>query len=181
MTITTRLLMTTLLLAFAGGCTSVKKDGEINSRMDPDRVEVRMDNDELKKAAQSPLYDFNLKRDKIPARLSNIDDTYDEPPSCRAAREEAAALTEILGPDPATRKKQKNSKIKVNPANAIGSAVSSYIPYNNVVRFLSGADSHRKKYADAIMKGHLRRSFVNGWLIQNDCPNVPVPKLKPVR
>ena len=170
-----------VILLLVSACTSVRKDGEINSRMDPDRVEVQMEDEDLEKAAQSPLYDLNLKRDEIPDELSRIQNAYREPESCGEARLEREELNTILGPDPATIKVGKNGRITVKPADALGSAISSAIPYNSIIRYLSGANAYEKKFAAAYLKGNLRRSYITGWMAKAECAPLPVPRVKPVR
>ncbi len=131
-------------------------------------------------ALQAPLYDLNIKRDKIPAALLQIDIVYGvyAEDDCGALRAEIHDLTRVLGPDISDLEKSKRGKIVLKPEEALGGAVSSLIPYGDVVRWVSGASRHQKKIAGAYFRGHLRRAFLKGRLSELRC--TPVPRLNPI-
>jgi hypothetical protein len=131
-------------------------------------------------ALQSPLYDLNLKKQTIPEALLEIELVYGAyaEDDCGAIRNEIHDLTRVLGPDVSDLEKRGRGKVTLDAKGAIGGAVSGLIPYNNVLRWISGASRHEKKIAAAYFRGHLRRAFLKGRLAELRC--TPVPRLNPV-
>ncbi|MGV6802145.1 MAG: hypothetical protein ACWA5L_09520 [bacterium] len=149
------------------------------------KVAVDMDQEEMSQAAQSPLYDLNLKREEIPAELLILDNLYSEPRQgkCSAAQYEVASLTRVLGPDPADSYVvgRDGRTYTLKPADALSSTLSGLIPYGDIVRYVTGASGHEKKRAEAFYKGQIRRAFLKGWMQNNGCEIIPIPRVKPVR
>ena len=182
---TLKLITIAFLSALCVACASnsekpTKKNKNSIRDRTPDGVALELERDELTRAAQSPLYDFNFKRDEIPVPLANLKNIYAPPahPSCRNLRRELYVLTAILGPDEIITGDDGKRIIKLNPSDAIESTMSSFIPFNDVVRYLSGAKGHERKLARAYFRGQARRSFLRGWEIGKKC-HIPRPTLKP--
>ncbi len=148
----------------------------------PDRVAVEMDKDELKRAAQAPLYDFNFKKDEIPEPLANLKNIYYAPPDpgCRNMKKEVGVLTAILGPEEIIVDDDSEKVLTLNPSGVLESAVTSFIPFSDIIRYVSGASAHEKKLARAYFRGQARRSYLRGWSTDRRC-DIPRPMIKPKR
>jgi hypothetical protein len=161
-------------------CASVKGPKVPERFKPPKKVKVDMDQGKLKKSAQSPLYDLNVMRERIPRRLKNIKYVYalDQPVTCDDLDREIAGLDAVLGPDPADTTKARNETLTLETSDALEQAIDSFIPFTSVIRYLSGASDHEKRLAAAYYRGEVRRAFLKGTRTQLSC-NIPVPRPKP--
>lgn len=124
---------------------------------------------------RKPLDDFNLRkdRDKIaPALVAAQDKPYAIPNKggCAALNHEVAGLDAALGPDLDT---DIASTIAQKRARAMGGAaramVGGLIPFDSVIRQISGANAaagHRDRY---IYAGSVRRAFLKGYARAKGC------------
>ena len=163
-----------------GGCSSMRKSGERVNDLRPDRVEVAAEREDMKRAAQAPLYDFNLMRDEIPEPLANMGDVYapPPPPGCENMRREIATLSAILGPDAVLTEGEGDNVWTLDASDALESAMTSFIPFNDIIRYISGANDHQKRLARAYFRGQIRRAYLRGWSSEQGC-HIPRPRLKP--
>ncbi|WP_306251844.1 hypothetical protein [Parvularcula sp. IMCC14364] len=162
---------------------SMEKSRDRVKELTPDRVEVAVDRRDMRRAAESPLYDFNIKRDEIPKPLASIENVYAPPeePSCLNMKAEVALLSAVLGPDTVINADgEEENVLTLDPSGAIESAVTSLIPFNDIIRHLSGANGHKKKIAQAYFKGQMRRAYLKGWAAEHGCA-IPKPTIKPPR
>ena len=178
-----------LVMLTSAGCSSMPGSGSMDKsrervkELTPDKVEVSMDRREMRRAAEAPLYDFNIKRDEIPKPLASIENVYNPPaePACLNMKAEVALLSAVLGPDTIINEDGEEENIlTLDPSGAIESAVTSFIPFQDIIRHISGANSHEKKIAQAYFKGQLRRAYLKGWAAEHGCA-IPRPNLKPLR
>lgn len=149
------------------------------------RVAVMRTGSGLTGAAMSPLTDLNIRRQKIPDILAEIEQPYIamSNPKCGWLNDYIIALDRVLGPDydyPKKKKKGFNGQDAGRRAsdaalNALQSEATGLIPFRGVIRYLSGAQKHDKEVQKAIDMGRLRRAYLKGWHQQNRCP--PIPKL----
>ncbi len=168
------------LALIVSGCSSSSGGKKKKNRLRPDRVEVEVEQDEMGRAMQAPLYDLNFKKDEIPAPLADLKNIFTPPPeeSCRNMRREIYALNGVLGPEEIVTSDDPEKVLTLNPSGALESAMSSLIPYNDILKYLSGATAHEKKLARAIFRGHARRAFLRGWEVGRGCDK-PWPIVKP--
>ncbi len=173
-------VFTSLVAISLNACSSDPNKKSLRDRS-PDEVRLELEREELKRAAQAPLYDFNLKRDEIPAPLANLRNIYSIPPKprCQNMRREVDVLTSILGPDSIITEDNPKKVLKLNPSGAIESTMTSFIPFNDMIKYLSGAKAQEKKLARAYFRGQARRSFLRGWAADKGCATTPVPAVKP--
>lgn len=156
----------------------MKTDDEVTSRFDPDRIDVEMDRDSITKSFQSPLYILNIKKEDIPNHLPGPDETYVEPTSCLVAKVEYDSLNKLLGIDEATLEAEEYGMISLDASDAIESTISDFIPFEDVIKYVSGASKHEKKVAAAFFRGQIRRAYLRGYIHRNTC-ETPVPSAKP--
>lgn len=142
-----------------------------------------------------PFEDINLKRQKIPEKLSAIaDNPYVLPPQmlCEGLRMEIIELDGLLGPDVCTPENptgiqnsrkgeyvEQGAGFTKDQAVGIVRSKADIIPFRGVVRKLSGAEKHARAVERAYQAGKLRRAFLKGVAaaIGPDCLKLPTPSL----
>ncbi|VAW04275.1 hypothetical protein MNBD_ALPHA04-652 [hydrothermal vent metagenome] len=128
-------------------------------------------------AMLQPLRDVNLKKDKIPERLLQIeDDPYnlDYIDGCRALVSEIVSLYPLLGPDVNEVQLQSDAEVREQSASRIaGGIIGGLIPFRGIVRELTGANAHERDYRAALSAGFARRSFLKGIATAEGC--IPPP------
>lgn len=127
------------------------KDTRVTDR-DPDAMDI----------AKTPINDLNISKDPIPAMLVAAQE---RPYSlaglsrCSNLIKEVEQLDAILGPDIDLPEEQR-SRIS---AGRVGKwVVSSFIPFRGLIREVSGANDHERKFRAAIQAGLARRGFLKG-------------------
>ena len=117
--------------------------------------------------AQRPVEDIGLKKDKIPPTLAAIDDPYTlaGAGSCGAIAGQIAAISQDVGPD-----FDSGAKARKNAAGALGmAAVSTAIPFDGLIREVSGANAAQRRKIAAITLGIARRGFLRGLQVARHC------------
>ncbi|MFN4025609.1 MAG: hypothetical protein ACK4MQ_12330 [Hyphomonas sp.] len=129
-------------------------------------------------AALSPLEDFNLRRQEIPALLAPLKHPYIQPDdfSCDEIAAKIAELDSVLGPDSdaATEDERRRSEQIANAASgaALGvveSGATGWIPFRGLVRQASGAAGHERKVVRAYTLGAQQRSYLKGYGLALGC------------
>lgn len=156
----------------------MQSDDQVTSRFDPDRIEVDMDRDKMMRSVQSPLYMLNIKQDDIPDMLPEAHTTYDEPTSCLIAMLEFERLSMLLGSDEAVQHVAEYENLTLDASDAIESAIGDFIPFESVIKYVSGATKHEKRVERAFFRGQIRRAYLKGYIDRNQC-SVPSPEMKP--
>jgi hypothetical protein len=142
---------------------------------DPDPVEPGLKtSDQLKRgsvegAATTPLRDLGVMKVEIPqVLLDTLEDPYARPPAkakCAQIIALIRPLNEALGPDIDVVPIDDEGWTRKGKSTALGVAgdlAGGAIPFRGVVRRLSGADSHDRLVAAAIVAGHARRAYLKG-------------------
>jgi hypothetical protein len=114
-------------------------------------------------AAETPLRNANLVRQNLPQVLKlAVAAPYSRPRpyTCGRLAVEIQDLNDALGDDldagPAPR-----AKVLTAP-NAVKVAANTFIPWQGVLRFISGAEAHDRKVVQAIVAGATRRAYLKG-------------------
>ena len=119
-------------------------------------------------AATTPLRDLNVVKVDIPqVLLDALDDPYARPRNSRCQTLVALIrpFNEVLGPDIDTISPDEEGWRTRGKSTALGVAgdlAGGAIPFRGVVRKLSGAESHDRLVAAAIIAGHTRRAYLKG-------------------
>ena len=103
---------------------------------------------------------LGLRGAQVPELLKAVAaDPYRAPaePACETIPAELMALQQALGPDADEPRKRRGQVVRL-----VGGAVRSFVPYRDVVRFLTRADHHDHQLMDATMAGFARRGFLRG-------------------
>lgn len=120
-------------------------------------------------AAKVPMYSVNLIREEIPEHLENITVSYQAPKNCLDYRVEMVLLDEALGEDPIDKTRDSNKVISLQLGKVIAREVESNIPFNGIIRSISGAKKHQRALLAARLKGNARRSYLKGWAAAKPC------------
>lgn len=120
-------------------------------------------------AATTPLRDLGVMKVDIPeVLLLALDDPYARPPRnarCSVLIALIRPLNDVLGPDIDTIPADEEgltTKSKSTALAVAGDLAGGAIPFRGVVRKLSGAESHDRLVAAAIIAGHTRRAYLKG-------------------
>lgn len=135
-------------------------------------------------AATAPLSDLNLINAPVPAVLSAAEKApYGQPASleCASLLKDVAALDEVLGADLDTPATETNPGLVERGASLVFSQATSslrrasegLVPYRAWVRKLSGAERYSKQVASAIAAGTIRRAFLKGIAVAQQCSKRP--------
>lgn len=123
--------------------------------------------------AATPLSDINVMKDEIPDVLNRAVDNPYAVEGLRRCQEIIPAvieLNEVLGPDYDEIVIEDVADKRRATAKRVGSnIVGSLIPFRGIVREISGAASHERKWQEAIYAGIARRAFLKGMGQQRRC------------
>ena len=138
-------------------------------------------------AATAPLEDLNLRRRYIPTVLLQAEaNPYDARNlnRCSTIAAEIARLDEALGPDTdePPRPDGRNLSQRASDAaaeaalDAIRDAATDFIPGRDWIRRLSGAEQHSRHVQSAIEAGRLRRAYLKGLGMRQNCAPPAAPR-----
>jgi len=137
-------------------------------------------------AAEAPLHDLNVVRQKIPpVLLAAIADPYDVPVplDCETLSQTVEVLTSVLGPDydqPVPRKKKKITDSHGLALSLEHGAAEGLLPFHGYVSTLSGAAKHDELVIKAIGAGSARRAYLKGLGESRRCPAPATARHYPV-
>jgi hypothetical protein len=120
-------------------------------------------------AAETPLRNANLVRQNIPPVLvAATKDPYalPRPLNCAALGGEIVSLNGALGDDLDARASPGHAALA---PEAVKVAANALIPWQGVVRFVSGAEARDRKVRRAIIAGATRRAYLKGLGEANGC------------
>lgn len=131
-------------------------------------------------AATQPLSDLNVRREQIPLVLLQArSNPYDRRNlnRCSTIAAEVRRLDEALGPDRdepslpdgSTLSERMQDEIASAALRAIQDATTDFIPYRSWIRALSGAQARSREVQDAVEAGRLRRAFLKGLGMKENC------------
>ena len=126
-----------------------------------------------KEAVTTPVKDVGLKKTEIPEKLIAIQD---DPYSlkglrrCAAIIKEVEELNEVLAADVNEEvDKTRAEKREETAGRVAGGVIGGIIPFRGIVREISGAASHERKYNAAVYAGVVRRGFLKGVGLERGC------------
>ncbi len=132
-------------------------------------------------AVASPFQDLNLVRTKIPPALAALNNQPYGPPqdtSCVGLTAAVMELDGILGPDLDTQAVAGN-RARSAATSALQGAAHGVVPFRSWVRKLTGAETHARKLAMAIITGTARRAYLKGLGQAEGCSPPAAPLLLP--
>lgn len=130
----------------------------------------------------TPLSDLNLRPERVPAILLDLDSPYQpiSPRRCSTIGAEVTALTEVLGPDADEVQPDRNRTLERVQRGA-SSIVGGVIPFRGLVRELSGARDRERRLLELHVRGVARRAYLKGLATALGCrpPAAPLPYVAP--
>jgi len=144
--------------------------GCLNSNKMPKKVAVETPTTStFLEALKQPIYSANLIRKDIPEELKNITKSYQAPSSCDSYMKELTILNDALGDDPIDQERDSEEVITLHLSKMITRQVESNIPFNSIIKSLSGAKKHERALLSAKVRGNARRSYLKGWGEAREC------------
>ena len=108
---------------------------------------------DLLEAVKQPIYSINLIKREIPQHLKELNEVYQAPKGCQEFWQELTLLNEILGEDLIDKTDSGQDAITLHLGQMLGKQVASNIPFNSIIKSLSGAKKHEKKRLSALVRG----------------------------
>lgn len=111
----------------------------------------------------SPLKDLNIAKDPIPPLLINAREApYDRDGvrTCSDIEGKVRELDAILGDD--LDLVTEDERNPISAGRVAKWAVGTFIPFRGLLRELTGAKDHERKFRDAIAAGLMRRAYLKG-------------------
>ena len=167
-----------LLCTASPGSTQTANAPPPTQLQNPDRAgSASMEN-----AAEAPLHDLNLVRQKIPPiLLAALADPYapPRPATCRTIVAQVRALDDALGADfdePANPQDPSLTTQRGVALTLAHGAAESLLPFAGFVRTLSGAQKHDQLVVEVITAGSVRRGYLKGLGEAHACPPAAMPR-----
>ena len=89
---------------------------------------------------------------------------------CSAIIREVTELNDVLGPDVnETVDKSRAKKREETAGRVAGSVAGSVIPFRGLIGEVTGANAERRRYAEAVYAGTVRRGFLKGVGLERGC------------
>jgi len=89
---------------------------------------------------------------------------------CSAIIREITELDEVLGPDVnQTVEKSRDKKREETAGRVAGNLAGSVIPFRGLIGEVTGANAERRRYAEAVYAGTVRRGFLKGVGLERGC------------
>ena len=123
-----------------------------------------------KDVVNTPINDLNINKSHIPPVLTNaIERPYGLAglSGCASLVRAVSELDAVLGEDIDLQKARGET---LSPGGIAKSVVGSFIPFEGIIREISGARSAQNRLQLAIFAGTERRSFLKGVGLERGCP-----------
>ena len=125
----------------------------------------------VKDTANSVTEPFDGK--EVPPKLQAIQDapySLSGLGKCAAIIREITELDAVLGPDVnETVDKSRAKKREETAGRVAGSVAGSVIPFRGLIGEVTGANAERRRYAEAVYAGTVRRGFLKGVGLERGC------------
>ena len=162
------LLVGVLVLLTLSGCSNKRAQTVVEKVNKPVKVEG-VDRGSALEVVKQPIYSTNLIRKKIPENLKQLKHVYKAPENCDALLQELELLNLALGEDLIDKPNPKDDVFTLDLGQMVSKEVESNIPFNSIVKRLSGARKHEKEMLSAKVRGKSRRSYLQGWSDAMQC------------
>jgi len=134
------------------------------------------DKGSLAEVVLTPLSDVNLRKQRIPEKLTQLKTPYDPvaDKSCLALMQDIYEWDNILGTDmdraPYEDKKVKrNRHMRETSLDVAEAGVGSFVPFRGLVRAATGATKHENRIRREYRKGVARRGYLRGLAATRRC------------
>ena len=120
--------------------------------------------------AATPIDDLNLRAKKVPEVLiaaQNAPYSLAGLRGCAQLSRAIRGLDAVLGDDIDVAQAKGR---RVNPGLLAKSAIGAFIPFEGVIKEISGANAHERSVQSAIYAGSVRRAFLKGVGQARGCP-----------
>ena len=121
-----------------------------------------------------PLSDLNIKKTEVPPiLLAAREQPYDLAGlrSCRSIQNAVGELNAALGDDMDVAAEKTRDEKRGNAVGSVArSVMTSLIPFNGVIREISGANANDRQWQVALYAGASRRAFLKGYGQAKGCP-----------
>lgn len=124
----------------------------------------------------TPLSDINLRKQRIPEKLTLLQTPYDivSDQSCRGLIVDIHQWDEILGPDMdsaiyESRDAKDKRQTRETSLDVAEAGVGSFIPFRGLVRAATGATKHENEIRRQYRKGVARRAYLRGLAAARSC------------
>ncbi|MDQ2860604.1 MAG: hypothetical protein M3T55_07760 [Pseudomonadota bacterium] len=167
-----------VLLAASPGAAQPAQNPPPAELQNPDRAASA----NMQNAAEAPLHDLNLVRQKIPPiLLAALADPYARPApaTCRELDDQIRVLTDALGADFDAPYNPQEPSLTTQRGVALTlahGAAESLLPFAGFVRALSGAQKHDQLVAEVITAGSVRRGYLKGLGEAHGCAPPALPR-----
>ncbi|MDB2439045.1 hypothetical protein N9W89_10045 [Hellea sp.] len=145
---------------------------------EPEHIDNIGDKNSFGEVMLSPLEDMNLRKQRIPKKLTDLRSAYARLPvtNCDTILAEIVTFDDILGPDLDSvrfeSEEGRAKRIRREAALDISEAgVRSFVPFRGIVRAASGATRHENNIRRAFRKGMARRGYLRGLYDARGCNN----------
>ena len=111
---------------------------------------------------QTPMDDLNLRKREIPVALQDaLQDPYatDGLGQCAQITAAVDSLNAALGDDIDL---PREGGLRLSASELADFAASTFIPFRDIIRAVSGASSRQRQLQEAVLAGFARRSFLKG-------------------
>jgi len=124
----------------------------------------------------TPLSDINLRKQRIPEKLTALQTPYDvvRDQSCRALVADIQQWDAILGPDIdsaiyESRDVKDKRQTRETTLDVAEAGIGSFIPFRGLVRAATGATKHENEIRRQYRKGVARRAYLRGLAAAQKC------------
>jgi len=101
--------------------------------------------------------------------LRDLKVAYQAPKNCEEYWQELELLNSVLGEDLTDKPNDKKDAFTLHVGQMLSDEVEANIPFNSIVKRLSGARKREKALLSAQVRGKTRRSYLKGWADAMQC------------
>lgn len=134
------------------------------------------DKETFGEVALTPLSDINLRKQRIPKKLTSLETPYDtvRDQSCRGLFADIRDWDAILGPDMddavyESRDDKDKRRMRETTLDVAEAGVGSFVPFRGLVRAATGATKYQNKIRREYRKGIARRAYLRGLAAAKRC------------
>ena len=156
--------------------TSTEVVQEVTRAPMPENIDRVGDKGSFGEAMLTPLSDINLRKQRIPKKLTQLQTPYDivRDESCRGLIADIQEWDAILGPDMdsaiyESRDAKGKRRTRETSLDVAEAGVGSFVPFRGLVRAATGATKYENRIRREYRKGVARRSYLRGLAAARSC------------